>query len=336
MTRHDAAHQVMTTDDETAFDGDLLRQLGADLSDRLLAAGIDPGIASDGNSSSAFAVDGYIDLFDSLPSPIAYDHFPSAARERCDAIVSQGGEPALDAYLRLVLVRLIGGFDERAAARGLPSWLEGRTRAFLRDLLAELQKPPRRFLQPDQDTFMKDFAVCRLKLWPCGAELVDVASGLPRRVLLQGGARQFARVLLQVGAALGGFKPFFETHFDSRRAGAFSVEGYRDLYLTIARILQDRPDVKGMYSCSWWHDPVAIAISPNLAFLNDLPLGGGARLFRMSASEQTVRVATRLSRERTARFRQGSYHPTRYVVVWGRRDLLAWAEAQSPAGIHSS
>ncbi len=310
----------MAIDNDRAIDSDLLSRLKAEFSARLCSEGIDV--------DGSLAADKYISFFDSRFSLNGYSYVPPIAKEWCDAIDSLGGQEAIDIYHRLVLVKLIEGFDRRAAAVSLPDWLRAPTRTFILDVLEALTKSSGRKRLLNQDSFMKDFAVCRLKLWPCGAELVDVASMLSRSLLISGGPSQAVKAIFHIGGSIRGFKPVFETHFDTRRAKAFSYEGYHDLYKTIARLMREKPSVKGVYACSWWHDPAVAEISPNLAFLNDLPLGGGAKAYRFSRSEQIIKAATRLSRERTERFQQGSYHPTSYIVLWGRRELLSWAEKQ--------
>ncbi|MBC6445388.1 MAG: hypothetical protein GDA50_08230 [Alphaproteobacteria bacterium GM202ARS2] len=293
------------------------------LVERLTAMGLD----MDGELSVA----SYIGHFDLLPSKAAYNHVPQAITERCTAIAEAGGEQAVETYHRLVITTLVDAFDQRAAACDLPSWLKEPTRRRLDDILRSLETPRRHQLRLERDDFLKDLAVCRLKLWPLGVELVDTDGGLPRRILL-GGLRQAISAVSHVTLSLGGLGPFLETHFDSRRAQAFSPEGYHHLYLMIARLLRDRPAFKGLISTSWWHDPAVSRISPNLAFLNSLPVNAGARVYRMYSDEQTTKSATRLSKERMTLYREGNYLPTNYTLAWGRRDLLRWADAQEADG----
>jgi hypothetical protein len=84
-----------------------------------------------------------------------------------------------------------------------------------------------------------------------------------------------------------------------------------------------------MFSGSWWHDPALADISPNLAFLNSIAVAGGARLFPLGTDDQIIAQATRLSKDRARLVREGVYRPTNYLMVWARKDLLRWAEAQT-------
>ena len=304
------------------MDGDRRASAAPDPAARLAAFGLDLG--------GALSVESYIEEFDGQEPFAAYNKVPPAIEERCAAIAEIGGGEAVETYHQLVLATLVDGFDRRAKAAGLPAWLEAQTLAYLKEILEAAARPGRRRLRLEQDDFLKDLAVCRLKLWPLGVELVDVNAGLQKRIAL-GGVRQALGAACHVGLSLGGFRPFLETHFDARRARAFSADGYRRLYLAIARLMRDRPAYRGLVSTSWWHDPAVGAISPTLAFLNDLPLGAGARIYRMHSDQQTVKSATRLSKERTRLYREGAYLPTNYTLAWGRRDLLRWADAQEPS-----
>ena len=295
------------------------RASAPELKERLKAMGVDV--------DGALSISSYIAAFDLLPSKAAYNKVPEAIVERCAALLETGGEQAVETYHRLVMTTLVDAFDQRASACDLPSWMEEPTRRYLDDMLMSLEKSGGRRLRLERDDFLKDLAVCRLKLWPFGVELVDVDGGLPKRIVL-GGFRQALSAVGHIGLSVRGLRPFLETHFDGRRANAFSPEGYHRLFLKVARLLRDRPAFKGLASTSWWHDPAVSRISPNLAFLNSLPLDAGARIYRLHRDDQTTRSATRLSKERTKLYRDGAYHPTNYTLIWGRLDLLRWAGAQ--------
>ncbi len=84
-----------------------------------------------------------------------------------------------------------------------------------------------------------------------------------------------------------------------------------------------------MVSTSWWFDPAVERISPELAFLARRPLRNGAARFRWVADEHVVADATRLSPTRRSLHEEGAYRPASYMIVWARRDLLAWADPGS-------
>ncbi len=306
--------------DKYTIDHGVVDGLIADLKTELSSCGV--------TLEGARSVANYIAIFDSIPQPSSYSHVPIQARRLLSDIEATGGHDAVDAFLRLVLLTLAGQFEQRAAALSLPTVIHDRATDFLAKLLLRLQRPVSRRYGLDSDTFLKDLGVLRLKLWPGGAELVDMTSGIPRGMLLQAGIGQGVKTLGQITFFCGGLKPFFESHFDKRFSQGFSPAGYTAFYLTIADLLRQHPTARGLFSGSWWHDPALVDISPNLAFLNDIAVAGGARLFPMGTSDEIVAQATRLSKERAERVQEGSYRPTGYMLVWARDDLLHWAETQ--------
>ena len=193
--------------------------------------------------------------------------------------------------------------------------------------MANMENPKNGYYLHKNEEFSKDFAVCRMKLWPCGVELVDEYSVVPpRRVLLKGSLKQFLTGLPFFAVKVGGFSPLFETHVPPRIGKDFTPEGYARHYLAIAELLEKNPNIKGMVSGSWWHDPALEHVSPNLRFLTKVPEDGGARIFRVGTDPAAVRSATRFSLERAKLYKEGKYTPRVYVLVWARADLLRWAK----------
>lgn len=281
---------------------------------RLAALGVD--------AWGAWPVERYLGFFDAMPEIGPYHHVPEAAQRFQAEITAQGGEAALEDYLRLAMLEGI--------ARGQPPSDRLHADAIAR-IFADIADPRKGFHRHGNDLFSKDFAVCRGKLVPCGVELVDRRSGVGRRVLAGGGGRQ---LLSGLGffARAGGFRPFYEVHFDRRLIGAFNADGYRRLYLRLAEMLAADPEARGVISSSWWHDPALARISPELGFIGRIPESHGARLLRVDASDVAIAGATRFAPLRTKLYREGAYRPQTYLLAWARRDVLAWAAGERVAG----
>ncbi|MGH1477924.1 MAG: hypothetical protein ACRBM6_04215 [Geminicoccales bacterium] len=311
----------MASMDIGGIDLEAVNALTHQLEETLRAAGVD--------LTGSCSIANYVASFAPLTQLVAYDHIPPDALMLIGRVEATAGSAMVECYHQLVLLTLIRSFEDRAVDMQLPVEIRPHAQDYLARLVGRLAKPRRGHYRLDKDPFLKDLAVARLKLWPAGAELVDIASGIPRRMLMEAGKARFVKALGQIKFQCGGFKPFLETHFDQRASGDFSAEGYRSLYLTIASLLEKAPEMKGMYSCSWWHDPAVVAISPNLGFLNAIAIEGGAKLYPMGTNDQVTAQATRLSSERTQQMRQGNYRPTRYMMVWARKDLLRWAKGQT-------
>lgn len=268
----------------------------------------------------------YLAFFDALPAIAPYHAFPAPARDYCAEVEARGGRPALEAYNRLAMLGLIG----RGVAPLAKGRLSGEVRALLdlhlTRILDDMDSPRKGFYRHGNDLFAKDFAVCRGKLVPCGVELVDVCSGVGRRMLTQGGVRQFAVGTAFFLGRMGGFWPMYELHFDRRLIGEFNEAGYTALYLRLADLLAINPHVRGVVSNSWWHDPRLAEISPELAFIGHHPESAGARIFRGSETPAATADATRFAPRRTALYKAGEYCPRVHLLAWARRDVLAWAE----------
>lgn len=287
-----------------------ISELRALITARLAALGVDWG--------DVWPVERYLAFFAALPEIGPYHHVPDAAQRFDAEITAQGGAAALADYLRLTMLELL----EKRPWQSDPVQAE-----YFARVMGDIAHPRKGFHRHDNDLFAKDFAVCRGKLLPCGAELVDRRSGVGRRVLASGGVRQLLGGL-GFFAQAGGFRPFYELHFDRRLIGAFDADGYRRLYLRLADMLSADPEARGVISSSWWHDPALAKISPELGFIGQIPESHGARLLRVDASAVAIAGATRFAPLRTRLYREGAYTPQTYLLAWARRDVLAWAAGE--------
>ena len=264
--------------------------------------------------------------FDALPRYAGYAQVPVEVARTCQAIAERAGPEALEDYNKLALVFLMQEFEDRARQRKITPRLRNSFEAFFQSTIEAINRPKRNYYRHKQDAYLKDLAVCRMKLWPCGVELVDECSGFPRSLLLRGGPGQMIKGSAFFLLRANGFSPFFESHFDPRFIKDFTAEGYDRLYLAVAELLAVNPQIKGMIGSSWWHDPALETISPELWFLTKTPLLGGARLFRVGENPVATQDATRFSVARDRLHREGRYNPEVFMLVWLRDDLIGWTE----------
>jgi hypothetical protein len=272
-----------------------------------------------------YPVADYVHTLDSSDPLRGYGYAPPLTRKWCGEIEAAGGSSALESYHQLVLVHLITDFKSRIKGLRVPNSILTLLAVSHQRILAQLEKAENNFYLHGNELFCKDLALCRLKLLPCGSELVDVYSGVPRRILFQGDLQQFVcctRFFLVRGS---GFRPWYESHWDRRLIRSFTSQDYDQCYLRIADLLELNPEIKGMMGSSWWFDPALESISPNLSFLRKVPLDHGAQLFRVGTSAASTQAAIHLSAERRRRYDSGRYLPTIYMLAWDRKDLLEWA-----------
>lgn len=248
-------------------------------------------------------------------------------------IRAQGGDTALDAFHRLALAALIAGHPQRRQAIRIPASVELQYEIEFNRILAQLKTNRAGFYLHDNDLFLKDLGVCRGKLLPCGAQLVDIRSGVPRRILASGGAAQALGALSFFGLQCRGFKPLLELHYDPRASSQFTPEAWDRCYLRIADVLALNDDILGAFGSSWWFDPAVPALSPKLSFLLQRPLSEGARTFKVGSDDSAVKNATRFSKERSEAVAQGRYVPTHYTMAWPARPLIEWARKARAGGL---
>lgn len=277
-----------------------------------------------------FPIDDYIALFDYSSVYGHYGLLPAQARAVCDAIRDEYGAAALASYLRSALLRMIARHLAPETPPSYPPDVQACFSSHLLGIVAQMERHGDDFYVHSNDRFAKDFAVCRQKLVPCGAQLVDVRSGVPQRIALRQGAFGAAAFVHYMLARAGGFRPFFEMHMDPRLVLEFSAEGWRRTYVRIASLLERNAGVLGVMGVSWWFDPALGDVSPRISFLRELPRSGGARLFRAGADAHSVGNALANSKERRTAFETGRYRPMNWIMLWPRENLLDWASRQEP------
>jgi hypothetical protein len=200
-------------------------------------------------------------------------------------------------------------------------------------VLPELLRQALRILAIDEpslqdDAFLKDLSICLLLSFPCVAQVVEQIGGIPRRALTSGGPGQALRLgayLVRTGLQAG---PYLEIHTHTPMLDGFNEAGWERCYELVAELLALRPDCPGMVGGSWFYDPALADISPRLAYLADTPIGGGAFRVRLGASAVDAELATATSASRRALVEAGKYVPTKWLLVWPRKALLAWAAAR--------
>lgn len=275
---------------------------------------------------SVFPIDVYIHLLDHIRTYGGYSSFPKEAHEVCNEIVRQAGRQVLENYHRLVLLSLIEGFGHRLSQRRMPvSMVHLFAKEFQR-IISEMKVDREDFYLLPNDAFVKELGICRLKLYPCGPELVDELSGAPRSMLLKGEAGQLLEKLKFFGLTLRGFRPLYELHMHAPLREFFNPEGWTGCYCRIAELLKLNPNVKGLSCTSWWYDPQLQAISPRLSYLRKQPTEGGARIFYVGVDKDATSGAIAKSQTRRQLYHAGKYVPHVYMMIWARDDLIAWAE----------
>jgi hypothetical protein len=176
------------------------------------------------------------------------------------------------------------------------------------------------------DLFLKDLGICRLEVFPCKSLLVEKNSGVPRKLLFTNGIGQTVRLLRLIVSAGGRSRPYYEIHAHTPMLKDFNPAGWDHCYHQVAVLLRRYPDYRGLVGGSWFFDPQVARISPHLEYLISRPSERGAVFFRGGTAQSDVDNATATSARRRELYEKGTYLPTRYVMVWPRKQLLGWSE----------
>lgn len=290
---------------------------------------VDAADASFRDLLTRFPIPRYLDWLAPDTTPGGYATLPARAAEQVRALRQGHGDALLDRYHRLVLLEAIGRYGAAALPVQRPASVLRQAEAEFRRITRQVMTAREGAFLPGIDFFDKDLAICRGKLLPCGAQLVDVCSGVPRGVALRGGARQFAETL-RLGVRARGFRPWLEMHLDPRALGEFSPAGWDRCYRRIADVLAANPGLRGVFGSSWWFDPAVGRLTPEMAYLRDTPCAHGAACLRVGSDPAPVSNAVRFSRVRKESFDRGEYVPAIYLMAWPAADVLRYARALPP------
>lgn len=179
------------------------------------------------------------------------------------------------------------------------------------------------------DCFFKDLALASGHLFPAGERVVEPYSVIQRSLAYRAGAGQ-ALSFVHACLRAGGRMPLYRLHVHLSEAPRLSPATWQQTCTNLVEMLRINPGVKGVVGASWFYDPNLPAISPHLAFINDLLRVGGARWF-LSHAEGVDSGAFARSESRRTAFETGRYIPRCYSVLWPRKDALAWLERKEAA-----
>jgi hypothetical protein len=267
-----------------------------------------------------FPPERYVESLQNATGP--YNRLPSEIVDISEVIETDFGTLVAEKFHQLILLKLIERFYhvDQSYPESVRHFFD---RHFL-SVLSRIDEPPPNYFLYTNDAFVKDLAVATRRMIPCGAQLVDVASGIPRNCLLASGLSQFISMARFTLGRLGGFRPLYEMHMDARLILDFNSSGWITCYQRIGELMESHSQVRGVFGSSWWFDPAVSTVSPRLAFLREMPLAHGARVFQMTPDKQSVIDAVANSPQREKLVKEGKYRPRKHALIWARKDLLVW------------
>ena len=110
---------------------------------------------------------------------------------------------------------------------------------------------------------------------------------------------------------------------DTMARAYWNEAGWRETLRLAALAMLAMPRIKGSFGVAWYYDPAVLDITPKLGFTHRLQVDRGAFRFRIGSSEATIGHALAANAARRNWYREGTYLPTDYAIVWSRRALIA-------------
>ena len=239
------------------------------------------------------------------------------------AIETQYGAAGFEAYQHVTLLTLMLDFERRASGRDYTSEIAARFEISFARILAAIQNPDFAHYRHLNDIFLKDLALCRQKMFPAGAQVVEPASSFHRALLFRRGVGQFFSVM-KLLASCGGNDNWYQIHTHLEEREEFNPDGWDRCYLRLAQMMERHPHIRGMYGGSWFYDPALEKISPRLAYLRTRPEENGALVCYSNDDPHGGALAT--SDTRRELFEKGDYLPRAYALIWPRAAMLQWAK----------
>ncbi|MHC4116396.1 MAG: hypothetical protein ACYSWO_02700 [Planctomycetota bacterium] len=248
-------------------------------------------------------------------------------KKALEKIRSQHGSRALSLYLKLALCTFISDSLDNLNTDNLPDAILCLYHEWFETVLAEFSTLPDDYYDHKCLALALDVRICSLRDIPVGGAWIVESRRIGLRPFLANGLGQFFDYLAFVIFSCGGFSPYLTTHVAPRYLSRFNEQEMNLTYLRIAELMKFDRRIKGVYRRSWFLDPNLEQISPHLAYLRQVPVQNGAKLFPAGATPQDVKYALAASSTRRRLHEQGKYVPSSYAFIWPRKQFLNWAQS---------
>ncbi len=275
-----------------------------------------------------FDLDEYLLQIKVYPSFQPYNTISPGIMNTYDKLLKSEGADVTERCHQLVLIHLIlKNLDmvSQDYPGCIADWFFKRFNRILKDI--ENQTYGQGFYLFSNDPFMKDLAVCNLQLIPAGNHKFEVSS-FSRRFLIENGVTQFIDAAFFIFFKSKGNQPFYQFHTDIHDRDALkecNLDGTVKLYWRLAKLLERKSDIKGVFGSSWMNDPQLESISPTIFSGPKIVRDNGGKLYYNGTYPDIVKGATYASPKRTRLVKEGKYKPANYMLIWLRDDIIQWA-----------
>lgn len=282
-----------------------------------------------------FPVADYCERIKSIPFAHSYNFIPRGLRKTIENMELKYGQESVTTYHKLVICHFIKEssaiLQNEIFPPDITSFYNRHFEWIVRDL--NNKSGDIHYCTYSSDFFLKDLNICSLKMFPSGAQVVELSVVNWRFILRsikygsldQGELKQLIKASYFYFTKIRADLPFYETHTDGRWLHEFNQAGWHKFYIRIAEMLKTNPHIQGVFGVSWFYDPHLENINPNLLYLRKIPEQGGARTFKFGSTPSDIKNATAASQKRRKLYEEGKYVPTSYVLIWLRDELIEWA-----------
>ncbi len=242
-----------------------------------------------------------------------------------NTITTEYGSAAIAIYHKLAFCHFMCYSLKHLDNLNLPDRMLDFIHAWFEGVLKDFSTQPDDYYFHNYPNFHTDVKVCILKSIPIGGAWTVDLGHIGLRPLIYGGFNQALDFIKCLLFTVSGFTPFYIIHTSHRRLGSFNKHEMDLAYLRIAELMKRNPSIKGIYRRSWFLDPALENISPQLAYIREVPQKNGARIFKTKTRKIDIDFAIAMSAKRRQLYKKGQYVPRGYVYIWPRKAFLEWA-----------
>ena len=273
---------------------------------------------------TSFSLESGVNMLLQLPDIYGYSNLGQDLYAMIENILNKYGERGSDIFCHLLALfcanRSLLCLDQSRLQIPLKSLYLKWLNKILGDLSLKMNEPLHK-----SNLFLKYLAVCNMRCIPVGGAWITELSGVSRRILFSGGTLQFLKTAFFFPLKTKGFRLFYQIHMVQNMKHLVTDQGRSECYKGVALLLNNSPDIKGMFACSWYYDPVVKEISPHLSYLSESAVRSGAQVYKIGSSQSDINNATQRSSKRRILYKEGKYLPTNHMLIWSRKNLLEWA-----------
>jgi hypothetical protein len=266
----------------------------------------------------------YLFLLDHLPvSVVKYHHLSDAQVSFNSHFSTTYGASALNDFHQLVMLELLSQFPQRVALLKLPESILALITIEFERILKLIECEGNFVFDWTNDLFAKDMGICRLHLIPAGTRLLEV-TGFSRKPFIsnwQSFIPNLCFLMFNVKASW----PMYEMHVHMSNLTDFHELGWKQCLVRIGQLLKLNPQIRGLHGTCWFYDPVLSIVSPHLAYLRDIPCNNGAKTFFVKDDDAKSEAFTK-SKSRKLLFLDNRYTPKLFLLVWPRKNLIAFSD----------